>query len=118
MTKPIPDIVIDRLGTHLFKVTRKDGASWLKWHWETLEEEVRSAIAAYEGKGSKRSIIEETEAKVKKTRAKRVDPSPETLDQWNAEIAKAEKSATKKPAARKPAAKKPAAKKAATKKSK
>ena len=75
MTKEQPDIRIDRLGTHLFNVTRKDGSSFLKWHWESLEAEVKVAIANYESKKvhktSKIDLVKETEAKVTKTRAKK-----------------------------------------------
>jgi hypothetical protein len=99
MTKPVPDIVIDRLGTHLFRVTRKDGTSWLRWDWDRLLEEVRAATSiVIEQKPSKKNIVAETEEKVAKSRAKKTDA-----------VVKETK---------KPAAKKPAAKKATTKKSK
>jgi len=98
MTKPVPDIVIDRLGTHLFRVTRKDGTSWLKWDWDRLLEEVQAATSiVIEQKPAKKSIVAETEKKVTKSRAKKTDA-----------VVKETK---------KPAAKKPAAKKATTKKS-
>ena len=100
MTKPVPDIVIDRLGTHLFRVTRKDGTSWLKWDWDRLLEEVQAATSiVIEQKPSKKNIIVETEKKVAKSRAKKTDAAVKEV---------------KKPAAKKAAAKKPAAKKAAT----
>lgn len=96
-------ISIEKLGTHLLQVTNHhSGESTLKWDWDTLEHEVKAAILAYESKqekkAAKKNIIVETEKKVTKTRAKKVDA--------------AVKETTK------PAAKKPAAKKATTKKSK
>lgn len=92
-----PAIVIDKLGTHLFRVTNNaTNEVSLKWHWESLEAEVKVACAEYLAKQSKKSdkidLVKETEAKVTKTRA------------------------AKATTAKKPAAKKPAAKKATTKK--
>lgn len=55
------DIVIDRLGTHLFKITRKDGTNSLSWDWNKLLEEVREAT----------SLLKVTETKVKRTRKKK-----------------------------------------------
>lgn len=100
MTKPIPDLTINRLGTHLFQVTRKDGTSWLKWDWDQLLVEVIHATSneTNEAAITKKNLVKETEKKVTKTRAKKVEA--------------AVKETTK------PAAKKPAAKKATTKKSK
>ena len=98
MTKPVPDLRIDRLGTHLFRVTRKDGTSWLKWDWDKLLEEVQAATdIVIEQKPAKKNIVTETEKKVAKTRAKKTDAAVKEV--------------------KKPAAKKPAAKKATTKKS-
>jgi hypothetical protein len=96
-------ISIEKLGTHLLQVTNHyTGKSTLKWNWEALEQEVKSAILAYESKlekkSAKKNIIVETEKKVTKSRAKKTDT-----------VVKETK---------KPAAKKPAAKKATTKKSK
>lgn len=91
MAKQQPDIVIDRLGTHLFKVTRKDGTSRLSWDWDKLLEEV-AAISA-----PKKNLVAETEIKVAKTRAKKADETngPEKTN-----------TAAKSAPAKKPAAKK------------
>lgn len=60
--KPQPDVVIEKLGTHLLKVTNNHtGNSTLKWNWDALLEEVRAATG----------IINVTEAKVAKTRKPR-----------------------------------------------
>jgi hypothetical protein len=96
MTNMTHSIVIDKLGTHLLQVTNNHtGEVTLKWHWETLEHEVKAAILAYESKlekkAAKKNIIVETEKKVAKSRAKKVDT-----------VAKE----TKKPAAKKAATKK------------
>jgi hypothetical protein len=104
MTNMTPSIVIDKLGTHLLQVTNNHtGEVKLKWHWETLEHEVKAAMLAYESKqekkAAKKDIVKETEKKVTKSRAKKAE----------APVVKETK---------KPAAKKPAAKKAVTKKSK
>lgn len=94
MAKQTPDIVIDRLGTHLFKVTRKDGTNWLKWDWDKLLEEVQSATA---GKTvAKKDLVKETETKVTKARAKKADEK----------VSPKKATTTKKPAAKKPATKK------------
>ena len=62
-TKPQPDIVIEKLGTHLMKVTNNHtGTSTLRWNWDALLEEVRSATG----------IVNITEVKVTKTRKPRV----------------------------------------------
>lgn len=85
MTKQKPDLVLDRLGTHLFKVTRKDGTSFLKWDWDKLLQEVRDATLKYEVTNVAKDVvtdlndaivvakdlIKETEAKVKRTRKKK-----------------------------------------------
>lgn len=60
--KPHPDIVIEKLGTHLLKVTdNHTKTSTLKWNWDVLLEEVRAATG----------IVSVTEAKVAKTRKPR-----------------------------------------------
>ena len=107
MTKPIPDLTINRLGTHLFQVTRKDGTSWLKWDWDQLLAEVIDATSGVviEEKAAKKNLVKETEKKVTKSRAKKTE-------------AVVKEETVKKPAAKKAATKKPAAKKAATKKTK
>lgn len=43
--KPQPDLVIDKLGTHLFRVTRKDGTQKLSWAWDVLLKEVQEATS-------------------------------------------------------------------------
>lgn len=42
-TKEKPDLSITRLGTHLFRVDRKNGTSFLKWDWDVLEKEIVEA---------------------------------------------------------------------------
>ena len=42
-TKEKPDLSIIRLGTHLFRIDRKDGTSFLKWDWDVLEKEIIEA---------------------------------------------------------------------------
>ena len=59
--KPQPDLVIDKLGTHLFRCTYKDGSQSLKWNWDVLLKEVQEAT----------NIVNVTEAKVAKTRKPR-----------------------------------------------
>lgn len=60
--KPRPDIVIEKLGTHLMKVTNNHtGTSTLRWNWDALLDEVRAAT----------NIVIVTEAKVAKTRKPR-----------------------------------------------
>ena len=94
MTKQPPDLRIDRLGTHLFQVTRKNGSSFLKWDWDKLLEEVQAATAdrkvQYVDAGdltpeeatklvkkvskavkAKTNLVKDTEAKVAKARAKK-----------------------------------------------
>lgn len=96
MTKQQPDLRIDRLGTHLFQVTRKDGSNFLKWDWDKLLEEVQVATTTV----SKKNLVKETETKVIKSRAKKAEEkvSP-TKD--SAKKAPAKKSAVKKSAAKK-----------------
>lgn len=73
MTAQTPSIVIDKLGTHLLRVTNNHtGAVTLKWHWDTLLEEVQASCAAFE-RGEKpvtKDLVKETEAKVTKSRTK------------------------------------------------
>lgn len=74
MAKATPDIVIDRLGTHLFRVTRKDGTNWLSWDWDVLLKEVQAATigeATPAKKTAKKNLDKETETKVAKTRVKK-----------------------------------------------
>lgn len=61
MTKQKPDLIIDKLGTHLFRCTHKDGRQSLKWDWDTLLKQVQEAT----------SLVAVTEAKVKRTRKKK-----------------------------------------------
>lgn len=61
MTKQKPDLVITKEGTHLIKITRKDGFISFKWDWDKLLEEVQTAT----------SLVNVTEVKVKKTRKKK-----------------------------------------------
>ena len=63
MTKQKPDLVIDKLGTHLFRCTYADGRQSFKWDWDKLLEEVQAAT----------SLVNVTEVKVKKTRKKKTD---------------------------------------------
>lgn len=75
MAKQQPDLRIDRLGTHLFQVTRKNGSNFLKWDWDKLLEEVQAATA---GKTvAKIDLVKETETKVTKTRTKKAEPVTE-----------------------------------------
>lgn len=93
MAKQQPDLRIDRLGTHLFQVTRKDGSNFLKWDWDKLLEEVQAATS---GKTvAKIDLVKETETKVIKSRTKKAE----------------EKVSPTKDSAKKAPAKKPAAKK-------
>ena len=62
-----PDIVIDKLGTHLFRVTRKNGTSYLGWYWDVLLAEVQAATS------STIDLVAATEAKLKKSRKKKVN---------------------------------------------
>lgn len=75
-----PSIVIDKLGTHLFRVTNNvTNEVSLKWHWPSLEAEVNVACAEYLAKQStksaKKDIVKETEVKVTKTRATKATPA-------------------------------------------
>lgn len=91
MAKQQPDLRIDRLGTHLFQVTRKNGSNFLRWDWDKLLEEVQAATTTV----SKMNLVKETETKVIKSRAKKAE----------------EKDSPTKDSAKKAPAKKPAAKK-------
>jgi len=53
-------------GNHLTVTQNKDGTVSMKWDWDKLLEEVRAACATV-----KINLIEATETKVKKTRAKK-----------------------------------------------
>lgn len=55
-------------GTHLVVTHNDNGTVDMKWNWDKLLEEVRAAIATVST-----NLVEVTEAKVKKTRAKKVN---------------------------------------------
>lgn len=56
-------------GSHLTVTTHPDGRTELEWDWDALCRDVQQAIASVSQ--PKRDLISETEAKVKKTRAKK-----------------------------------------------
>ena len=107
MAKQAPDLRIDRMGTHLFQVTRKDGSNFLRWDWNKLLEEVRVATSGVPAKAkaepkkkttAKKDLVKETEAKVTKSRAKKV-----VTDQITDAVTTKKPTAKKKPAAKKSA---------------
>ena len=55
-------------GSHLVVTHNDDGTADMQWNWDKLLEEVQAACATVST-----NIIEVTEAKVKKTRAKKVN---------------------------------------------
>ena len=55
-------------GNHLTVSHNDDGTVNMKWNWDALLKEVQIATASV-----KQDIVEVTEAKVKKTRAKKVE---------------------------------------------
>lgn len=78
MAKQQPDLVIDRLGTHLFRVTRKNGSVSFKWDWDKLLAEVQSATSGALVKAgtkkkavAKKDLVKETETKVAVSRTKK-----------------------------------------------
>lgn len=80
MAKQEPSIVIDKLGTHLMRVTNNHtGEITLKWDWDKLLAEVSAIglptekVVGKVEKVKKKDLVKETEAKVKKTRAKTVN---------------------------------------------
>ena len=55
-------------GNHLVVTHNDNGTVDMKWNWDKLLEEVQAAIATVST-----NLVEVTEAKVKKTRAKKVN---------------------------------------------
>lgn len=55
-------------GNHLTVHRNNDGTVDMKWNWDKLLEEVQAAIASVST-----NLIEVTETKIKKTRAKKVN---------------------------------------------
>lgn len=112
MKRQTPSIVIDRLGTHLNRITNNHtGQVTLSWDWDRLLAEVRAATSGTPAKvkaapkkptAAKKDLVKETETKVAKTRVKKAE---EKIG-----ITKT-KSSAKKPATKKTPATKPSTKK-------
>jgi len=116
MAKQQPSIVIDKLGTHLLRVTNNHtGQVDLKWDWDKLLEEVRAATGG-QIKGVSANPLKGSRVIVKDDLTKAAKAKKDLVKETEAKVSKSRTKAAEKPApAKKPAAKKKAATKKSTK---
>lgn len=68
-----PKVVV---GSHLTVTTYDNGKTDLEWDWEALRRDVEEATSSVK----KIDLVKETEAKVKKTRAKKTEVTTQITD--------------------------------------
>ena len=78
-------------GNHLTVTTDENGRTSLEWDWEALRKEVEEAIASVN-----KDLVKETEAKVKKSRAKKSEVTTQITDAVTTKKPASKKAATKK----------------------